>query len=49
MSIDPKTGLITWHFDEKAAGEYKVEVVVSDPEGTMSTQMLILAIPKVKY
>ncbi len=48
MSIDPKTGLITWDFDEKAAGEYKLEVIVSDPEGAKSSQTLILTIPKVK-
>lgn len=48
MSIDPKTGLITWDFDEKDAGEYKIEVVASDPEGAKSSQMLTLTIPKTK-
>jgi translation initiation factor IF-1 len=48
MSIDPKTGLITWDFDEKDAGEYRVEVIASDPEGAKSSQMHTLTIPKAK-
>ena len=49
MSIDPKTGIITWDFDEKKdAGEYRVEVIASDPEGAKSSQILTLTIPKAK-
>jgi len=48
MSINPKTGLIIWDFNEKNSGEYKVEVIASDPEGAKSTQTLTLTIPKTK-
>ncbi|MER3445778.1 MAG: hypothetical protein C4291_02585 [Candidatus Dadabacteria bacterium] len=48
MSIDPKTGIITWDFNEKDAGEYRVEVIASDPEGAKSSQILTLTIPKAK-
>jgi putative Ig domain-containing protein len=48
MSIDSKTGLITWDFDEKDAGEYKVEIIASDTEGAKSVQMLTLKIPRTK-
>ncbi len=48
MSIDPKTGLITWDFNDKDAGEYKVEIIASDPEGAKSIQTLTLTIPKPK-
>lgn len=48
MSIDSKTGLITWDFNEKDIGDYKVEVIASDPEGAKSSQTLTLTIPKTK-
>ena len=48
MSIDPKTGLITWDFDEKDAGEYKIEIIASDTEGAKSVQVLTLTIPGTK-
>jgi hypothetical protein len=48
MSIDPKTGLITWDLDDKDTGEYKFEIMASDTEGAKSTQILTLTIPKAK-
>ncbi len=48
MSIDSKTGIITWDFDEKDTGEHNVEIIASDPEGAKSSQMLTLTIPKAK-
>lgn len=46
MSIDHKTGIITWDLNKKDAGEYRVEVIASDPEGAKSSQILTLTIPK---
>jgi len=45
MVIEPATGLITWNFDKKDAGEHKIEIIASDPEGAKSVQVLNLTIP----
>lgn len=45
MTIEPATGLITWEFSEKDAGEYKVQITASDPEGAKIVQELTLSIP----
>lgn len=45
MVIEPATGLITWNFDKKDAGEYKIEIIATDPEGAKANQILTLTIP----
>jgi len=45
MAIEPATGVITWEFDEKDVGEYKVEVTASDPDGGKAVQILNLRVP----
>jgi hypothetical protein len=45
MVIEPATGLITWNFDKKDTGEYRIEIVASDPEGAKAVQILTLTIP----
>src|SRR3989304_2059335 len=45
MVIEPATGLITWNFDKKDAGEYKIEIIATDPEGAKANQILPLTIP----
>lgn len=42
MTIDSKTGLIKWTFTEKDAGNYPVEIKVSDPEGDGDIQSFLL-------
>ena len=44
MTIDSKTGLITWQVDEKSAGEHIIEVVVQDPAGLKAVQKFSLTI-----
>lgn len=48
MSIEPATGTITWGFNEKDAGEYKVEIIASDPDGGKAIQILNLNVPSEK-
>ncbi len=38
MTIDSKTGIITWQIKDTPAGVYSVEIVVQDPEGRQGTQ-----------
>ena len=45
MEIGPATGLITWNFSENDTGEYKVQVIASDPEGAKAIQELVLTVP----
>jgi hypothetical protein len=45
MTIEPATGVINWDFDESDTGEYRVEVIASDPEGAQAVQVLTLTIP----
>ncbi len=45
MAIEPSTGIITWEFEEKDVGEYKTEVIASDPEGAEDVQIVNLTIP----
>jgi len=42
MTIDHKTGLIKWAFTDKDAGNYPVEIMASDGEGTGELQSFML-------
>lgn len=45
MTIEPATGVITWEFGENDVGEYKPEIIASDPEGAEDLQILTLTVP----
>ena len=38
MSIDARTGMISWNIDEKSAGTHVVEVIAQDPGGLKASQ-----------
>jgi len=44
MTIDAKTGVITWRIDDKPEGAYAVEIVAQDPDGIKATQKYTLAV-----
>jgi len=44
MTIDSKTGVITWRVSEKYAGTHIVEIVAQDPLGIRVTQKYPLSI-----
>lgn len=48
MSINSKTGLITWNTNEEHLGAYKVKVKVEDKSGLSDTQAFDLSIGDVK-
>ena len=38
MSVDARTGMISWNIDEKSAGTHVVEVIAQDPGGLKASQ-----------
>jgi hypothetical protein len=44
MTIDAKTGVITWQITESAAGTHKIELAARDTEGGQATQEYSLGI-----
>jgi hypothetical protein len=44
MTIDPGKGLITWVLPEKASGQHRVAVAVTDPDGSEALQEYLLTI-----
>lgn len=44
MTIDAKTGVITWRIDDKPQGAYAVEIVAQDPDGIKATQKYTLSV-----
>jgi hypothetical protein len=44
MTIDAKTGVITWRIDDKPQGVYAVEIVAQDPDGVKATQKYTLSV-----
>ena len=44
MTIDSKTGSITWKLNEKSSGTYAIEIVAQDPGGMKTTQKYTLSI-----
>lgn len=46
MTLEPATGLITWEYGEADAGEYIVEIIVTDPEGAKASQTLTVNIAR---
>jgi hypothetical protein len=44
MTIDSKTGIITWQISNTPAGAYGVEIFVLDPEGRQGTQKFTIPI-----
>ena len=46
MEINPETGLITWRFSEKDAGDYTIKVVARDAEGGRDTQSISFKVSK---
>lgn len=44
MTIDGRTGMITWKIDENSAGTHAVEVVAQDPAGLKASQKYLLTI-----
>lgn len=45
MTLEPATGVIVWEFGENDVGEYRPEIVASDPEGAEDVQILTLTVP----
>lgn len=45
MTIEPATGVIAWEFGENDVGEYKTEIIASDPEGAKDIQIVNLTVP----
>ena len=44
MSIDARTGVITWPINEKSGGAHAIEIVARDPAGMKTTQKYTLTI-----
>ncbi len=47
MSIDAKTGLISWNINEKSAGTHTVEIIARDPAGLKASQKYSLTMTTV--
>lgn len=47
MTIDPSSGLLSWQTDYESEGNYRIEVIVEDPEGRADTQEFTLTISNV--
>ncbi len=44
MSVDARTGMISWNINEKSAGTHSVEVIAQDPGGLKTSQKYSLTV-----